>query len=169
MTEAAFYHPVTPLRCKLIRYAKNLKEGRKSYSGTADRGNYDHICIDKRQRPRTINPKKLSRKKKVNSVFLLLCSQPNGSANSEIRDEVNTERIWSSLETLPPTRNLWDDLVNVAVELRLNKQWDPVVSDDVSSTSVLLIVLHSKTCSLNEKISSRFASGFSSRAPSTLM
>ena len=64
MTEAAFYHPVTPLRCKLIRYAKNLKEGRKSYSGTADRGNYDHICIDKRQRPRTINPKKLLRKKK---------------------------------------------------------------------------------------------------------
>lgn len=63
MTDAAFYHPMAASRCKLVGNVNNLKDGDKSYGGTIEKGNYDHIFIDKRGRPRSINPKKLSRKK----------------------------------------------------------------------------------------------------------
>lgn len=45
-----------------------------------------------------------------------------------VRKEVDADKIWSSLDSLPPTHNLWDDLVNVAVQLRLIKHWDPIIS-----------------------------------------
>ncbi|KAE8707954.1 Proteasome subunit alpha type-2 [Hibiscus syriacus] len=42
-----------------------------------------------------------------------------------IQEEVDADRVWGSLDDLPPTHATWDDLVNVAVQLRLNKNWDP--------------------------------------------
>lgn len=61
MTEAVLYNPTTP--AKLIGYVNNSREEGKSLNRTIGRPNYDHVFIDKRGRPRTINPKKLSRKK----------------------------------------------------------------------------------------------------------
>lgn len=82
--------------------------------------------------------------------------------------EVDTERIWTSLDTLPPTHNLWDDLINVAVELRINKQWNPIVS---VRCILKLKAEHRGTFyfSLIRKVFSRCASGFCSRAPFGLM
>ena len=88
-----------------------------------------------------------------------------------VMKEVSTQRIWASLDTLPPTHNLWDDLVNVAVELRLNKQWNPIVSVRsmyLQSQYFLLCRIRKCVC-LMRKFSARFASGFCSRAPSALM
>lgn len=41
--------------------------------------------------------------------------------------EKDPEKVWLSLDTLSPTHDIWDDLINVAVQLRINKQWDPIV------------------------------------------
>lgn len=45
-----------------------------------------------------------------------------------LQHEVDFDIICDSLDTLPPTHATWDDLINVAVQLRLNKQWDPIAS-----------------------------------------
>lgn len=44
-----------------------------------------------------------------------------------VQKEKDVSRIWYSLDTLPPTNTTWDDLINIAVRLRLNKQWDPII------------------------------------------
>ena len=44
-----------------------------------------------------------------------------------VRKEVDVHRVWTSLDTLPHSNNTWDDLINVAVQLWLNKQWDPII------------------------------------------
>ncbi|PHT34004.1 Pentatricopeptide repeat-containing protein [Capsicum baccatum] len=44
-----------------------------------------------------------------------------------IEKEKYLERIWSSLDTLRPTNHTWDDLINVAVQLRINKQWNLII------------------------------------------
>ncbi|KAH0451531.1 hypothetical protein IEQ34_018830 [Dendrobium chrysotoxum] len=53
-----------------------------------------------------------------------------------VRKEVDADKIWASLDSLPPTHNLWDDLVNVAVQLRFIKQWDPIISNVIYHTQV---------------------------------
>jgi myo-inositol-1(or 4)-monophosphatase len=37
-------------------------------------------------------------------------------------------KVWESLDNIPATHNLWDDILNVAVQLRLNRQWGPIIS-----------------------------------------
>ena len=44
-----------------------------------------------------------------------------------VQKEVDADRVWGSLNNLSPTHTTWDDLINVAVQLRLNKKWDPIV------------------------------------------
>lgn len=44
-----------------------------------------------------------------------------------VQKEVNPNIIWTALDTLPTTHTTWDDIVNVAVQLRLNKLWDPII------------------------------------------
>lgn len=44
-----------------------------------------------------------------------------------VQKEMDVNRIWSSLDNLPPTNTTWDDLISIAVRLRLNKMWDPIV------------------------------------------
>lgn len=44
-----------------------------------------------------------------------------------VQKEEDVSRIWYSLDTLPPTNTTWDDLISIAVRLRLNKKWDPII------------------------------------------
>lgn len=44
-----------------------------------------------------------------------------------LEEEVDQKRIWQILDTLPGSLEIWDDIINVAVQLRLNKQWDPIM------------------------------------------
>lgn len=44
-----------------------------------------------------------------------------------VQREVDANIVWDALRTLPVTHHTWDDLVNVAVQLRLNKCWDPII------------------------------------------
>ncbi|PWZ21937.1 Pentatricopeptide repeat-containing protein [Zea mays] len=36
--------------------------------------------------------------------------------------------VWESLDKIPQAHDLWDDIVNVAVQLRLNRQWEPIIT-----------------------------------------
>lgn len=44
-----------------------------------------------------------------------------------VQKEMDIDRMRSCLDTLPFTNSTWDDLINVAVQLRLNKQWDAII------------------------------------------
>lgn len=44
-----------------------------------------------------------------------------------VQKEEDVNRIQSSLDTLPPTNTTWDDIITVLVQLRLNKEWDPII------------------------------------------
>lgn len=44
-----------------------------------------------------------------------------------LQKEVDRNRIWEVLDTLPASHTIWDDIINVAVQLRLNKQWDLII------------------------------------------
>ncbi|KAL5975743.1 hypothetical protein ACLOJK_020069 [Asimina triloba] len=151
--------------------------------GTAEKSTPERILIDKRGRLRSINPKKLSRKK---GLIQMMASNPKravpdtsivvvykaleGAENGDclatelqyhggslrgrgwkygsgfvdgifpvlgpmaqellkyLQKEKDVDKIWQSLDTLSVTHSTWDDLINVSVQLRLNKQWDPIVS-----------------------------------------
>lgn len=100
----------------------------------------DSIFIDRRGRFRQFDHKKVSRKRCgslrgrgwkygsgfVDGIFPVL-SPIAQQILTFIKTEKDPERIWSSLDTLRPTNNTWDDLINVAVQLRLNKQWDLII------------------------------------------
>jgi hypothetical protein len=45
-----------------------------------------------------------------------------------VQKETDAAKIWESLDKIPPAHNLWDDILNVAVQLRLNRQLDPIIS-----------------------------------------
>lgn len=51
---------------------------------------------------------------------------------------VESESIWGSLDMLPPTLDAWDDIFTVAVQLRMRKQWDSIISVRNSSLVALL-------------------------------
>lgn len=42
--------------------------------------------------------------------------------------EVDGNKVCGLLDTLPPSHSLWDDLIDVSVQLRLSKRWDPIIS-----------------------------------------
>lgn len=41
--------------------------------------------------------------------------------------------VWESLDKIPQAHDLWDDIVNVAVQLRLNRQWEPIITVSLSA------------------------------------
>lgn len=45
-----------------------------------------------------------------------------------LQKEVDTERIWGSLDKLPPSLDAWDDVLSVSVQLRMRKHWDSIIS-----------------------------------------
>ncbi|THG17470.1 hypothetical protein TEA_006860 [Camellia sinensis var. sinensis] len=57
-----------------------------------------------------------------------------------VQKEVDVNRIWSSLDTLPPTNTTWDDIITVAVQLRLNKRWDPIILVRILYSLIFLLV-----------------------------
>lgn len=44
-----------------------------------------------------------------------------------VQKEVDFNNICESFDSLPPSHATWDDLINVSVQLRLNKKWDPII------------------------------------------
>lgn len=44
-----------------------------------------------------------------------------------LQKEVDQNRIWEVLHSLPASHTIWDDIINVAVQLRLNKRWDLIM------------------------------------------
>lgn len=106
----------------------------------------DSLFIDKRGKLRSFDHKKLSRKKGgtlrgtgwkygngfVDGVFPVM--SPTGQQllnylqnynEAQLEDGIST--IWNTLDSLSPTHTTWDDIINVIVQLRLNKQWDPII------------------------------------------
>lgn len=61
----------------------------------------------------------------VDGIFPVLSPVAHQILNF-VRKEVDPNNVWDALDTLPVTHETWDDLINVAVQLRLNKQWDPI-------------------------------------------
>lgn len=59
-----------------------------------------------------------------------------------VQKEMDIDRMWSCLDTLPFTNNTWDDLINVAVQLRLNKQWDAIIKVSSHIPLFFLSFLH---------------------------
>lgn len=43
------------------------------------------------------------------------------------REEVDYMGLWDSLDTLPASNSTWDDIISVAVQLRLNRKWAPII------------------------------------------
>ncbi|XP_019242241.1 PREDICTED: pentatricopeptide repeat-containing protein At2g35130-like, partial [Nicotiana attenuata] len=100
----------------------------------------DSIFIDRRGRFRHFDHKKVSRKRCgslrgrgwkygsgfVDGIFPVL-SPIAQQILTFVKKERDPERIWSSLDTLRPTNDTWDDIINVAVQLRINKQWDLII------------------------------------------
>lgn len=65
----------------------------------------------------------------VDGIFPVL--SPTGQRILEFvqRQENNGEEIiWSSLDSLPASLSNWDEIVNVAVQLRIRKHWDSIIS-----------------------------------------
>ncbi|KAH9611179.1 hypothetical protein KSS87_001334 [Heliosperma pusillum] len=100
----------------------------------------DSIYVDKRGKFRSFNKKKLSRKRCgglrgrgwkfgsgfIDGVFPVL--SPIAQKIIELlEEEADRSKIWSILDTLPATHDTWDDLMNVSVQLRLNKKWDLIL------------------------------------------
>lgn len=43
-----------------------------------------------------------------------------------VQKQTDPTKMWVSLDTLSPTHAIWDDIINVVVQLRINKQWDSI-------------------------------------------
>ncbi|KAK2999357.1 hypothetical protein RJ639_023991 [Escallonia herrerae] len=100
----------------------------------------DSLFIDKRGKLRSFNHKKVSRKKGgslrgqgwkygsgfVDGIFPVLSPTARQIMNF-VQQEADPNRIWGAFDTLPPTHTTWDDMISVAVQLRLNKRWDPII------------------------------------------
>lgn len=44
-----------------------------------------------------------------------------------LQKEVDQYKVLELLDSLPVSHTIWDDLINVAVQLRLNKYWSSIV------------------------------------------
>uniref|UniRef100_A0A803L4Z6 Pentatricopeptide repeat-containing protein n=1 Tax=Chenopodium quinoa TaxID=63459 RepID=A0A803L4Z6_CHEQI len=101
---------------------------------------HEDTYVDRRDKFRRFNRKKLSRKRCgglrgrgwkfgsgfIDGVFPVL--SPIALKILELVEQnEDIDRIWTALDTLPRTHTTWDDIVNVAVQLRLNKKWDEIV------------------------------------------
>ncbi|GFS44865.1 tetratricopeptide repeat (TPR)-like superfamily protein [Actinidia rufa] len=127
---------VKPRSCK----SDFIWKAQKSNDDPVEKFKRDSHFIDKRGQLRSFNHKKVSRKKGgslrgrgwkygsgfVDGIFPVLSPIAQQILNF-VQKEVDANRIWGSLDTLPPTLTTWDDIINIAVQLRLNKQWDPII------------------------------------------
>uniref|UniRef100_A0A7N0UEK2 Pentatricopeptide repeat-containing protein n=1 Tax=Kalanchoe fedtschenkoi TaxID=63787 RepID=A0A7N0UEK2_KALFE len=114
----------------------------KNPTGREKEWKRDSIYIDKRGKFRTFDRKRVSRKKggslrgsgwKYGSGFVDGIFPVLSPAAQEILGLVQTKAadervIWGSLDSLSPSNTTWDDIINVAVQLRINKQWSAITS-----------------------------------------
>lgn len=45
-----------------------------------------------------------------------------------VQKGTDVAKVCQSLDNIPHAHDLWDDIVNVAVQLRLNRQWEPIIT-----------------------------------------
>lgn len=64
-----------------------------------------------------------------------------------VREEVDYMGLWDSLDMLPATNSTWDDIISVAVQLRLNKKWGPIILVGIYSDALVIQQTISKTSS----------------------
>ncbi|KAE9618488.1 hypothetical protein Lal_00047216 [Lupinus albus] len=101
----------------------------------------DSVYIDKNGKLRDFNHKKVSRKRcgslrgrgwKFGSGFVDGIFPVLSPIAKQILDYVqkvmDNESIWGSLDMLPASHDTWDDIFTVAVQLRIMKQWDLIIS-----------------------------------------
>lgn len=62
----------------------------------------------------------------VDGIFPVLSPDAQQILNF-MKKETDVNRVWGALSSLPPTHTTWDDIISVAVQLRLNKKWDPII------------------------------------------
>ncbi|KAH8492612.1 hypothetical protein H0E87_021994, partial [Populus deltoides] len=142
-----FYTFMLLVRCTLnhifiesrIRNGHFRRREKNSSNGDVKKWKSDRVYIDKHGKWRIFDHKKMSRKRCgslrgqgwkygsgfVDGIFPVLSPVAHQILNF-VRKEVDPNNVWAALDTLPVTHETWDDLINVAVQLRLNKQWDPI-------------------------------------------
>ncbi|XP_011013926.1 PREDICTED: pentatricopeptide repeat-containing protein At2g35130-like [Populus euphratica] len=122
-----------------IRNGHFRRREKNSRSGDVKMWKSDRVYIDKHGKWRIFDQKKMSRKRCgslrgqgwkygsgfVDGFFPVLSPVAHQILNF-VWKEVDPNNVWAVLDTLPVTHETWDDLVNVAFQLRLNKQWDPI-------------------------------------------
>ncbi|KVH92022.1 Pentatricopeptide repeat-containing protein, partial [Cynara cardunculus var. scolymus] len=100
----------------------------------------DSLYIDKQGKLRSFNHKKVSRKRGgslrgqgwkygsgfVDGIFPVLSTDAQQILNF-MKKETDLNRVCQALSSLSPTHTTWDDIISVAVQLRLNKRWDPII------------------------------------------
>uniref|UniRef100_A0A453NKF0 PROP1-like PPR domain-containing protein n=1 Tax=Aegilops tauschii subsp. strangulata TaxID=200361 RepID=A0A453NKF0_AEGTS len=144
------YHPMTAGPRWRICACGNIQQGTSSLhdaeansSRYGERKNRKHpgAYIDKDGEARTFDRKKISRKRGgamrgrgwkygsgfVDGVFPVLSPMAQDILEL-VQKGTDTAKVWQALDNVPPTHALWDDVLNVAVQLRLSRQWDPIIS-----------------------------------------
>uniref|UniRef100_A0ACD5V6I7 Uncharacterized protein n=1 Tax=Avena sativa TaxID=4498 RepID=A0ACD5V6I7_AVESA len=142
-----YYPPVAGPRWRICACG-NMQQGTSlhdaevnSYRYGERKKKYDGAYIDRDGAARTFDRKKMSRKRGgamrgrgwkygsgfVDGVFPVLSPMAQDILHL-VQKGTDVAKIWESLDNIPPTHSLWDDILNVAVQLRLNRQWDPIIS-----------------------------------------
>ncbi len=62
----------------------------------------------------------------VDGIFPVLSPTAQQILNF-MQKKVDPNIVSAALDTLPSSHAIWDDLINVAVQLRLNKKWDLIM------------------------------------------
>ncbi|RLM79748.1 pentatricopeptide repeat-containing protein [Panicum miliaceum] len=146
--EAPAYYLITRPRWKLCTCRNVLQEAPShdakvnsyTYSERKNRKK-DGAYIDKDGVARTFDRKKISRKRGgaikgrgwkygsgfVDGVFPVLSPMAQDILEF-VQKGTDVAKIWESLDNIPRAHDLWDDIVNVAVQLRLNRQWEPIIT-----------------------------------------
>jgi len=146
--EAPAHYLITRPRWKLCACRNVLQEAashdaKVNSSSHSERKNRkkEGAYIDKDGVARTFDRKKISRKRGgaikgrgwkygsgfVDGVFPVLSPMAQDILEF-VQKGTDVAKIWESLDKIPPAHDLWDDIVNVAVQLRLNRQWEPIIN-----------------------------------------
>ncbi|CAN1281957.1 Pentatricopeptide repeat-containing protein At2g35130 [Linum perenne] len=108
---------------------------------TAEKSRRESLYLDKHGKWRSFTPRKISRKRCgslrgrgwkygsgfVDGIFPVMSPTSQQILKLVQEEEVEDTAVWKALDNLLPTHDTWDDLIDVAVQLRLNKQWHPIV------------------------------------------
>ncbi|WVZ77736.1 hypothetical protein U9M48_025563 [Paspalum notatum var. saurae] len=146
--EAPVYYPIARPRwklcaCKNVLQETTLRDAEVNSHGHGGRRKprKEGAYIDKDGVARTFDRKKISRKRGggmrsrgwkygsgfVDGVFPVLSPMAQDILEF-VQKGTDVAKIWESLDQIPPAHDLWDDIVNVTVQLRLNRKWEPIIT-----------------------------------------